>query len=459
MGRGKKRAERILEMPDGILLRSALRLERGSVVSFVGAGGKTSAMFRLAVELVENDWRVVTTTTTHLGEEQVSTAPSVLRPEELSKLKSGLDAFGHCLIIGPPDGHGRVRGISTETIAALHARADVDAILVEADGSRMRALKAPAEHEPVVPHVTTHLVPTVGLEVIGQPLDAGHVHRPELVAHLASATLGSPITIETIARILVHPNGGAKHQPPGAELVPLLNKVDYEDGMQHAGALAERLIRDAAVRRVLLGSMHFKMPVREVYSRVAGIVLAAGQATRFGATKQLMPWKDSTLVERAAQVGLDAGLQCVIVVTGQDADRVCAAVAGLPVQVVFNSEFATGLSSSMRQGIAALPAGIDAALFLLADQPGVTPEVLQALVKAHRKTLAPIVLPTYQGRRGNPVLFDVSVFHELTQIEGDVGGRVLLEKHAGSLVRVPVEEPGILEDIDTSEDHQRLRQS
>jgi molybdenum cofactor cytidylyltransferase len=205
--------------------------------------------------------------------------------------------------------------------------------------------------------------------------------------------------------------------------------------------------------------MHSKMPVREVYSRVAGIVLAAGQATRFGATKQLMPWKDSTLVERAAQVGLDAGLQCVIVVTGQDADRVCAAVAGLPVQVVFNSEFATGLSSSMRQGIAALPAGIDAALFLLADQPGVTPEVVQALVKAHRKTLAPIVLPTYQGRRGNPVLFDVSVFHELTQIEGDVGGRVLLEKHAGSLVRVPVEEPGILEDIDTSEDHQRLRQS
>jgi molybdenum cofactor cytidylyltransferase len=446
-------------MPNGILLRSALRLERGVVVSFVGAGGKTSAMFRLASELGGIGWRVVTTATTHLGEAQVSTAPSVLGPEELPMLKARLDEFGHCLIIGSPDGQGRVRGVSTEIIAALHARADVDAVLVEADGSRMRAFKAPAEHEPVVPHVTTHLVPTVGVEVIGRSLDAKNVHRPERVAHLASATLGSPITIETIARILVHPNGGAKHRPSGAELVPLLNKVDSEDGMLHVGALAERLLRDAAVRRVLLGSMLSGMPVREVHSRVAGIVLAAGQATRFGATKQLMPWKDSTLVERAAQAALDAGLRCVIVVTGQDADRVGAAVAGLPVQVAFNSEFAIGLSTSMRRGIAALPAGIDAALFLLADQPGVTPEVVKALVQAHRKTLAPIVLPTYKGHRGNPVLFDVSLFHELTKIEGDVGGRALLEKHAGSLVRVPVEEPGILEDIDTSEDHRRLRQS
>jgi molybdenum cofactor cytidylyltransferase len=444
-------------MPNGILLRAALRLERGTVVSFVGAGGKTSAMFRLALELKEIGWRVVTTATTHLAEAQVSTAPSVLRPAELPRLKSRLDEFGHCLIIGSPDGQGRVRGVSTEIIAALNARPDVDAVLVEADGSRMRPFKAPAEHEPVVPQVTTHLVPMVGMEVIGRSLDAGYVHRPEQVAHLAATTLGSPVTIETVARILVHPSGGAKHRPPGAELVPLLNKVDCEEGMLHAQALAGWLLRDAAIRRVLLGSMFSETPVWEARSRVAGIVLAAGQATRFGATKQLMPWNGATLVERAVHVALEAGLDTVIVVTGHDAGRVGAAVTSLPVQVVFNAEFSAGQSTSMRRGIAALPAGIDAALFLLADQPGVTPEVVRSVVQAHRETLAPIVLPTYQGRRGNPVLFDVSLFHELSKIEGDVGGRVLLEKHADSLVHLPVEAPGILEDIDTSEDRQRLR--
>jgi molybdenum cofactor cytidylyltransferase len=446
-------------MPNGILLRSALRLERGAVVSFVGAGGKTSAMFRLAWELRGIGWRVVSTTTTHLAEAQASRAPSMLRATELPMLKSRLDEFGHCLIIGSPDDRGRVQGVSTEIVGALHARSDVDAVLVEADGSRMRAFKAPAEHEPVVPQITTHLIPMAGMEVIGRPLDAEHVHRPEQVAHLAATVLGSPITTEILARVLIHPNGGAKHRPPGAELMPLLNKTDCEEGLARGRAVADRLLREAAIHTVLLGSMASQTPVSEVHSRVAGIVLAAGQATRFGATKQIMPWKGTTLVGRVAQVALDAGLQPVIVVTGYDADHVGTAVAGLPVQVVYNSEFATGLSSSMRRGIGALPTGIGAALFLLADQPGVTPEVVKPLVQTYRETLTSIVLPTYMGRRGNPVLFDRSLFNELNEIEGDTGGRMLLEKHAGSLVRVPVDEPGILEDIDTTEDHQRRRQS
>lgn len=446
-------------MSSGLLLRSALRLKRSAVVSFVGAGGKTSAMFRLATELRATGWRIVTTTTTHLAEAQVSTTPSVLRVAELSSLKSRLDSFGQCLIIGPPAEGGRVRGVSTGVIAALQARPDVDAVLVEADGSRMRSFKAPAEHEPVVPHVTTHLIPMVGMDVIGRALDARHVHRPEQVAHLAGAAVGGQITVDTVARILVHPEGGAKHRPAGAELVPLLNKVDCVEGMRHARALAEMLLRDTATQAVLLASMHSEPPVREVPSRTAGIVLAAGQAARFGATKQLMPWKDSTLVECAARVALDAGLHIVIVVTGHDADRVGAAVAGLPVHVVFNPEFAAGLSTSVRRGIAALPAGTGAALFLLADQPGVTPEVVEALVQTHRETLAPVVLPTYQGRRGNPILFDESLFGELARLEGDVGGRVLLGKYEGAVVSVPVEEPGILEDIDRPEDHQRLHRS
>ena len=386
-----------------MLIRDALRLERGAVVSFVGGGGKTSAMFRLAAELREAGWRVVTTTTTHLGQAQVLNAPSVLRLPELPLLESRLDEFGHCLVIGPAEDDGKVRGVSADVIAGLVSMRGIDAVLVEADGCRTRPFKAPAEHEPVVPQVTTHLVPMVGVEVIGQTLDTGCVHRPERVARLAGVAPGSPISIETVARVLVHPDGGAKHRPPGARLVPLVNKVDGNGAMANARALADRLLKETAVTRVVLGSMLSEKPVWEVRSRVAGIVLAAGLASRYGATKQLEPWMDATLVGRVTQVALDAALQRVVVVTGHDAERVGAAVASLPVQVALNPDFPAGLSTSMRRGLSALPEGYDAAVFLLADQPGVTPEVVKALVQAHRETLAPIAIPTHRGRRGNPV--------------------------------------------------------
>ena len=99
-------------------------------------------------------------------------------------------------------------------------------ILNEADGSRMRPFKAPAAHEPVIPAETTLVVPVVGADVFGQPLDAEHVHRPELVSALSGAPLGAPITPEIVARVLAHPEGGRKGVPAGARVVVLINKVE-----------------------------------------------------------------------------------------------------------------------------------------------------------------------------------------------------------------------------------------
>jgi len=256
-----------------MLISRALRLERGSVVSFVGAGGKTSAMFRLAQELKTAGWRVVATTTTHISENQVSLAPAWLPADQLNSLSARLSEYGHCLITGAPDGHGRVRGVSPDTVAELHARPDVDAVLVEADGSRLRSFKAPAEHEPAVPPTTTHLVPVMGIDVIGQPLDDDHVHRPERVAALTGLKPGDPVTVDAAALVLVAPDGGAKQRPAHAQLKLLINKVDNEAALGFARAVAERLVKHSAVDAVLLGCMQGEMPVREVWSPIAGIIL------------------------------------------------------------------------------------------------------------------------------------------------------------------------------------------
>ncbi len=247
-----------------ISLAEALGAGRGDVVTFVGAGGKTTSMFRLAAELCAAGLRVVTTTTTHISQEQILLSPVSIVIDELDSLTAHLDQHGQCLVIGEPDGKGRVYGAPSELIAELSARPDIDAVLVEADGSRSRPFKAPGEHEPVVPETTTILVPIAGINILGQPLDEDHVHRAEIAASLAQAPVGSTITAETVARVLSHPQGGAKRRPDGSRLVPLLNKADNDDAVRLAGQVADILLANPAVDAVIINSMQQKLSVLEV---------------------------------------------------------------------------------------------------------------------------------------------------------------------------------------------------
>ena len=161
------------------------------------------------------------------------------------------------------------------------------------------------------------------------------------------------------------------------------------------------------------------------------------------------------MAAHCAGTALDAGLDPVIVVLGCEAARVEKTLAGLRVQTVFNQEFETGPSVSLRKGIDALPARTGAALFLRAGQPPVTAAVIRDLVRAHRRTLAPACAPVFEGRRGNPVLFDRALFDELRQLRGDTGGRALLEKYGGDVVEVAAGRE-VVADLDTPEIYERL---
>jgi molybdenum cofactor cytidylyltransferase len=438
----------------GMPLLRALRVRRGDVVSFVGGGGKTTSMFRLAGELSAAGLRVLTTTTTHINEEEASLSPAFIQPEEIKNLTRHLDRYGQCLLVGPPNGKGRMLSIPPDLIAVLKERPDIDCILIEADGSKSRPFKAPAGHEPVVAAFTTVLVPIVGLNAIGCPLDDTTVHRPEIVSSLTGSRIGDRITSGMVARILSHTDGGAKGLPEGARLVPLLNKVD-KVGIRIADEIAEKLLKYSNVDSVIVGSMDTYPPVREAWIPTAGIVLAAGQATRFGALKQILPWKDTTLAAHAASTAREAGLDPVLVVVGYESEKVAEKLKGLPVRVVNNPEFAAGQSTSIRAGIDALPERPGAALFLLADQPLIDAGIIETILSAHRKTLAPVCVPVFERQRGNPVLFDRSLFPELLNLKGDTGGCELSEKYQDALVTVPVGNAAVT-DINIPEDYQRL---
>ncbi len=447
-------------------LTTALRLNETQtepIIALIGAGGKSTLLFRLGEELAAAGRQTLLTATTRLWMRQIDDAPFSVIGGDLfllsQELPVSLRGYRRVLVMaGVAPEPGKLRGLSPETICRLSALADVDAVVVEADGSRERPLKAPAGHEPVVPPCVTHVITVAGMLGVNQPLDHRSVHRPEIAAELTGLHLGDPLTPAAIARLLAHPAGGLKGHRAGAASFLYLNLAwDDADAEAEAGnrlAWAREiasLVLGSAVAQptyqaVLLGSTQAMEPVVEVHARVAGVVLAAGRASRLGGDlpKQLLPWNaGNTLVGHVVDTALASRLLSeVLVVTGYRAEDVAAVLADRPVTVVTNPDWLAGQSSSVRAAVHGLSSEVSAAVFLLADQPGVRSETVDLLVQAHRRSPAPIVVPEYKGgQRGNPVLFDRSVFPELMALQGDTGGRHVIDRYGSAVLVVPIDEP------------------
>jgi molybdenum cofactor cytidylyltransferase len=252
-----------------VKLVDALELAHDDVVALVGGGGKTSAMFRLAREVTAAGRDVITTTTTRIFAAQIALAPAHLRAAEATRerVAAALAAHRHVLVVGDDRDDGKAEGVSLELFTRVRAWFPRACLVNEADGSRMRPFKAPAAHEPVIPAETTLVVPVVGADVFGQPLDAEHVHRSELVSALSGAPLGEKITPEIVARVLAHPEGGRKGVPPGARTIVLINKVHSLPDPTPARETAERLLGDPAVDAVVLAELRRDEPAIETYRR------------------------------------------------------------------------------------------------------------------------------------------------------------------------------------------------
>ena len=251
-------------------LADALGVKPDEVVAFVGGGGKSTAMFRLAREAVQRGGRAIVTTTTKIFAAQIGLAPAHVAAAEATRgrIDAALAQHRTVLVIGATDpSTGKADGVSLDLFRDLRAWFPDACIVNEADGSRMRPFKAPAAHEPVIPTETTLVVPVVGADILGKPLDDDCVHRPELVSRLSGAPLGSPITSDTVACVLTHPEGGLKGVPNGARVAVIVNKVDAMANRDPARETARRLLREPAIDAVLLTALRAEPPVLEVCRR------------------------------------------------------------------------------------------------------------------------------------------------------------------------------------------------
>jgi molybdenum cofactor cytidylyltransferase len=191
-------------------------------------------------------------------------------------------------------------------------------------------------------------------------------------------------------------------------------------------------------------------------ARIAAVVLAAGRSQRMGQPKMLLPWGETTVIGQVVCSLAQAGLDEIVVVTGGSSQQVAAALQGYPARIAYNPRYAEDqMALSLQAGLASLPAGVEAALIALGDQPQMQPAVVRQVLQAYQGSRAPLVFPSYHMRRGHPWIIARSLWADLLEMPGANSLRELLQPFVDQIAYVLVDDDSILRDLDTPDDYLR----
>jgi probable selenium-dependent hydroxylase accessory protein YqeC len=250
------------------MILPALGIVRGDVVSVAGAGGKTTLIHRLAAEARDLGWRVLVTTTTHMGAGDPEATGQVFVEAEgdaSAALEEALARDGLATVLGRRVREDKLEGLPPARVDALAPKADL--VLVEADGARGRSLKVPAAHEPVIPSSTSMVIVVCGLDVLGEALDEECVHRLELVAAATGVNAGEVVDEDCLCTALRHVDGYPSRIPHRARAGVFFNKADEAGDIATAARMAHRLIppyRWVAAGSARAGTVRAWPPLRGV---------------------------------------------------------------------------------------------------------------------------------------------------------------------------------------------------
>lgn len=443
-------------------LAAAFRIRRGERVAFTGAGGKTSALALLGHELASAGWRVIATTTTRIAQAERELFPAAFdRAAPLGTLQAAFETHRLVFIYDHLE-NAKAIGLTPEMASALADRWDADALLIEADGARGRLLKGPLAHEPVIPPDVTLVVPVAHLGALGGTPDETRVYNPAWFA-----VRYDPLTAwrsPWLEEALTLPDAGLKGVPPGARIMPLLNGAAGVTLPLRARLLAERIIRVGRIEGAVIAQLNYRTgeaTVHEARRPVAAVVLAAGMSRRMGQPKVLLPWVgERTILDQILWALKEAGIQQVVVVTGNHAEQVTAIAHRWGARAAFNPRYeTTDMAESLKTGLSALTSPAAAALIVLGDQPRLQPSVVRRVVDVYASTGKMLAAPSYHMRRGHPILVDRALWPELLALPEDAAPRDVINAHGAEIAYVAVETDSVLRDVDTPEDYAAERRA
>lgn len=226
------------------------------MISVVGGGGKTTTIFKLASELKQLDMRVLVTTTTAIYNPSTELYDDLVVLEDGQSIENGLKngtitVLGRC--ISPQN---KLLGVDSGFLDTIHNEDLFDFILIEADGSKGRPIKAPASHEPVIPSNTSKVIGVIGIEALGKVIDEANVHRPEIFCEVTNSRIGDVIIEEIIVKLVMAKDGLFKGASADSKKYLLFNKADNEMQMRQA-SLIGKMIRNKGllINGLLAGSM------------------------------------------------------------------------------------------------------------------------------------------------------------------------------------------------------------
>ncbi len=200
--------------------------------------------------------------------------------------------------------------------------------------------------------------------------------------------------------------------------------------------------------------------MKKLRKKVAGIILAAGSSSRMGSTKQLLPFKGKTILDHVIDNALNSALSEIILVLGYCSDQIIQSLDlhrdFSEIKIIINRKYKDGQSSSLKKGLEKISANCDGTMFLLGDQPLVTDTIINKLLNVFESSDLPIVVPYCNEKRGNPVIIAKALFPRLKSLSTDAGARVFFEELEHEILKVPVDDRAILEDIDTKNDYEKL---
>ena len=447
-----------------MFLYKTMKIQKGDCIALVGAGGKTSIMHALADELSHIGHNIILTTTTRM--EVPESRENLVIEQDIDRIVHGVTEklkTSNVVILASDEANGKLIGINNSIIPCLNEMDGIDNVIVEADGSAKKPFKAPAGHEPVVPPSCTILVCVVGIDAIGVQLTANFVHRPEIIAELTNLSIGEIVTASAIAQVLAHPSGGMKNKPANARFISIINKVDGMHKFIDARDISSRTILNG-VSTVLITTFNPRFKIVECLNtrkkpKITAIVLAAGKSTRFGQPKLGLDLGGRTVLQRVVENALKARVSEVVLVHGKDESHKLDEMRGLgksakkTLKLVQNLNSDRGQSYSLKMGLKAITKETDAVIFLMGDQPFINHNIIDSLIAEYNEARALITAPCYHGQRGTPVIFDHVLFGELMQVQGDIGGREIINKYWDKVMAVNIEYPNAELDIDTWKDY------
>ncbi|MDX1993509.1 MAG: selenium cofactor biosynthesis protein YqeC [bacterium] len=440
--------------------QQAFEITPGEVVAFIGAGGKTSLLAGLGYELAEAGWRVLATSTVPLQEDQLELFPAVLHYTAGSDaISAALNESRFVYLYDSVKG-GRVSGVPPEALSPLMDAVDSDVMLVEADTANGLPLKAPLPGEPMIPPETSLVVPVASLSVLGKPLDKHHIYNLDAIVERYGFVEGSRIKSPWVAQVLRDDELGLKGIPKTARVVAFLNQTAPPGyGRGRARLIARLALRSTRFHGIVIGSVRGAEAVHEVQRPIGAVVLAAGMSTRMGQMKVLMPWDKKTIIEHIIEQLMNARVDHITVVTGHQAKEVKEKVEPLGIHVVYNRQYKTGeMLSSLKAGLRALPDNVAGALVVLGDQPRIQPKTIYQVMMAFAEGKGEIIAPSFERRRGHPILIGRRYWPELLDIPANGSPRDVINAHSDRIAYVEIDNDSVLRDVDTPSDYNDERQ-